>query len=97
MKKLSLLSLFGLLAFVAMPIYAQEVQDAEDMVYAVEDEAVSDEALDLYEEPVLDYGVDEEGVTLETAVEDLDFSALFENEEVKAALDEAELTNEEAA
>ena len=73
MKKLSLLSLFGLLAFVAMPIYAQEVQDAEDVVYAVENEAVSDEALDLYEEPVLDYGVDEDGVTLETADDEFDY------------------------
>ena len=98
MKKLSLLSLLWLVALVAMPTYAQDVQDAEDVVYNVETSTYGDdEVLPLGEDVSFDYGVDEEGVTLETAVEDLDFSALFENEEVKAALDEAGLTNEEAA
>ena len=78
MKKLSLFGLFGLLAFVAMPIYAQNDLDAEDVVYNVETSTYGDdEVLPLGEDVSFDYGVDEEGVTLETAVEDLDFSALF--------------------
>ena len=98
MKKLSLFGLFGLLAFVAMPIYAQNDLDAEDVVYNVETSTYGDdEVLPLGEDVSFDYGVDEDGVALETAVEDLDFNALFENEEIKAAIGEAGLTNEEAA
>ena len=98
MKKLSLLSLLWLVALVAMPIYAQNDLDAEDVVYNVETSTYGDdEVLPLGEDVSFDYGVDEDGGALETAVEDLDFNALFENEEVKAALNEAGLTNEEAA
>lgn len=81
-----------------MPIYAQNDLDAEDVVYNVETSTYGDdEVLPLGEDVSFDYGVDEDGGALETAVEDLDFNALFENEEVKAALNEAGLTNEEAA
>lgn len=48
MKKLSLLGLFGLLAFVAMPIYAQDVEataNQEDIVYDVENVALDAEDL----------------------------------------------------
>lgn len=120
-KLLSLFGALGLLAFVAMPIYAQEEQEAtldeqivaeaEDIVADAED-AVEDVAVEIAdaEEAVEDVvedtademsdALDETGEAIDEAT-DLewieDFNSLFENEEVKAALDEAGLTNEEAA
>lgn len=109
MKKLSLFGLFGLLAFVAMPIYAQDVEataDQEDIVYAVENVAsdAEDVAVEANDVNVEDVNV-EDAYNLETSDEETvmdlgeieSFNDIFENEEVKAALDEAGLTNEEAA
>lgn len=110
MKKLSLLGLFGLLAFVAMPIYAQDVEvtaDQEDIVYAVEnatldaeDAALEDvaavEVEDIDVEDVYNLEASDEEYTMDLW-EIESFNDIFENEEVKAALDEAGLTNEEAA
>ena len=109
-KLLSLLSLLGLIAFVAMPVYAQEEEDIaldeEPIVAEVED--VADEAEDVVaeaEEVVneLDYEVGEEVAEEEATLEgeydldEFDFNSIFEDEEVQNALDEAGLTNEEAA
>lgn len=71
MKKFSLFSLLGLLAFVAMPIYAQDVYFDENYIVVPEDVAAEE---NLPEENVavddFDYGVDEDGITLETAEEE---------------------------
>lgn len=118
MKKLSLLGLFGLLAFVAMPIYAQDVEvtadeenivydvenvalDAEDTAVEVEDATVEVEdvdvvAEDLNVEDIYNLEASDEEYTMDLG-EIESFNDIFENEEVKAALDEAGLTNEEAA
>ena len=107
-KLLSLLAILGLVGLVAAPIYAQEedvvlddeniVADVEDVAaedvaaedVAVEDAAIEDEA-DLDASDDASYYLDDENL------EDFDFNSIFEDEEVKAALDEAGLTNEEAA
>jgi hypothetical protein len=71
MKKLSLFSLLGLLASVTMPIYAQDVYFDENYIIVPEDAAVEE---NLPEEDIavdeFDYGVDEDGITLETAEEE---------------------------
>ena len=89
MKKLSLLSLLWLVALVAMPTYAQDVQDAEDVVYNAEASYVDE----------FNYWVDEDGIALESADEDIsaDFNALFEDEEVQNTLGELNMSNEEFA
>lgn len=101
MKKLSLFSLFwlaGLLAFFVTPIYAQDVEDD----VSIAETSYNDE---------FDYGVDEDGIELEAANEEsvdldeasinldeeVDFTSLFENEEVKNVLGELDMSNEEAA
>ena len=111
MKKLSLFGLFGLLAFVAMPIYAQDVEvtadeenivydvenvasDAEDLAVEVDDAAVEVEDIDV--EDVYNLEASDEEYTMDLW-EIESFNDIFENEEVRAALDEAGLTNEEAA
>jgi hypothetical protein len=111
MKKLSLFGLFGLLAFVAMPIYAQDVEvtaDEENIVYDVENVALDAEdtavevedfdvvAEDLNVEDAYNLEASDEEYTMDLG-EIESFNDIFENEEVKAALDEAGLTNEEAA
>jgi hypothetical protein len=71
MKKLSLFSLLGLLASVTMPIYAQDVYFDENYIIVPEDAAVEE---NLPEEDIavdeFDYGVDEDGITLEIAEEE---------------------------
>ena len=104
--------LAGLLAFVATPIYAQEenaVLDDENLVPVSEGLDAEVLAVEV-DEPTaeLNYVEDEDLVISETADEDIvegtldlnnieNFNDIFENEEVRAALDEAGLTNEEAA
>ena len=109
MKKLSLFSLLGLtglLAFVATPIYAQEEEATLDEEIVAEAENIVEETADIVNETVdntvdaVNEAIDE---TTETVGETInlegieDFNSIFENEEVKAALNEAGLTNEEAA
>jgi hypothetical protein len=110
-KLLSLFAILGLLAFVATPIYAQEedaVLDDEAIVAEAEDIAGDADVEDTDAEDVAVDDVDEEDYALETTDEDAiegsfdlegieDFNDIFENEDVQAALDEAGLTNEEAA
>ena len=109
-KLLSLLAIAGLVGSVAMPIYAQDVEvtaDQEDIVYAVEnatldaeDAALEDvaavEVEDIDVEDVYNLEASDEEYTMDLW-EIESFNDIFENEEVKAALDEAGLTNEEAA
>ncbi len=110
MKKLSLFSLLGLaglLAFVATPIYAQEEELAvEDVI--LEAENVVDDAVDVVDEFIDDTVevVDDTAETVDDTVEALDdtmnldefdFNSIFENDEVKTALDDAGLTEVEAA
>lgn len=107
MKKLSLLSLLwltGLLAFVATPIYAQDVEDVINETVDVVNETVDntiDAVDDATDETVgaIDEVIDEtEDVVNEVTTEWIeDFNSLFENEEVKNALMELDLTNEEAS
>ena len=119
MKKLqlfSLLWLFGLFAFSFMPAFAQdaeEISGGEEIVATTENvDAVEDVAVAAVEdvavaEDEINYGVDEDGNTLESAVEevatesidlgDFDLNVVLENDEIRAAIDEAWLTNEEAA
>lgn len=90
MKKLSLLSLLWLVAFVAMPIYAQDV---EENVYVDEWNIVTEDV-----EP--SYGVNEDGVALETVdvdndLAEFDFNAILENEEIQNAFEG--FTKEETA
>ena len=67
-----------------MPTYAQDVQDAEDVVYNVETSTYGDdEVLPLGEDVSFDYGVDEDGVAYEMAddevtdeVAEFDFNTL---------------------
>lgn len=102
MKKLSLFSLLGLaglLAFIATPIYAQDVEDEVDAENVVTEMSAEDE---------FNYWFNEENVALEDAVYedtiegtiDLDnienFNDIFENEDFQNALAEYNLTNEEA-
>lgn len=114
-KLLSLFGVLGLLAFVAMPIYAQEENaDAENVV--AEAENLVDDAANAVEEAVDETTefVDDTVETVEDAINDTaealdetddaisldgveDFNSLFENEEVQNALNELDLTNEEAA
>ena len=115
-KLLSLFGVVGLLAFVAMPIYAQEEETVADEV-AVEVENVVDETAEAVD-VVVDEGVDFVEETADELADDFDdavewtaetieetvdldgvedFNSLFENEEVKNALAEMNLTNEEAA
>ena len=106
MKKLSLFSLLGmtgLLAFVATPIYAQEEEATLDEEIVAEAENIVEETADIVNETV-DNTVDAVNETIDETVETVgdlegieDFNSIFENEEVKAALNEAGLTNEEAA
>jgi len=72
MKKLSLLSLLGLAAFIAMPIYAQDVEEDiilndEPVVAETEDVAVADDESD--------YGVNEEALdpreNIDASIDDL--------------------------
>ena len=112
-KLLSLLAILGLAGFVIAPIYAQEeeavILDEEPIVAEAEDVVAEDVvAEDVAAEEV---AVDDELATEEAALEaddaiyyeddenleDFDFNSIFEDEEVKNALDEAGLTNEEAA
>lgn len=109
-KLLSLLAILGLAGFVIAPIYAQE-EDAvalDEEPIAAEAEVVEDEDVAAEEVAIDDELAAEEDVALEatdeeTAIEDeynlddVNFNDIFENEEVKAALDEAGLSNEEAA
>lgn len=99
-KLLSLLAVLGLAGFVIAPIYAEEeVIDLDFEPVAEEELAAEDVAVDEF-----NYA-EEEGVALDATAEDYtvdlgeidSFNNIFENEEVKAALDEAGLTNEEAA
>ena len=96
-KLLSLLAILGLAGFVIAPIYAQEeeavaldeapiVAEAEDI--AAEDVAVAEDSMDVE-------AFDEEHATDLGEIDS--FNDIFENEEVRAALDETGLTNEEAA
>lgn len=117
MKKLfSLFGALGLMAFVAMPIYAQDDETAFDDVVVeaenvVDDAAdaigeTADEAFDALEESAdevveaFDDVADETAEVVDETV-DLewigDFNSLFEDEEVQNALNEMNLTNEEAA
>jgi hypothetical protein len=93
--------LAGLLAFLATPIYAQDVEDDvsaaetsynEDLNYGLNEDEIALEAIDGNEIAV--ETVDEENVNLD---EELDFTSLFENEEVKNTLEESDMSNEEAA
>ena len=112
-KLLSLLAILGLAGFVIAPIYAQEeeaaILDEEPIVAEAEDVVAEDVvAEDVAAEEV---AIDDELATEEAALEaddaiyyeddenleDFDFNSIFEDEEVKNALDEAGLTNEEAA
>jgi hypothetical protein len=71
MKKLSLFSVLGLFTFVATFIYAQDVYFDENYIVVPEDVATEE---NLPEEDIavdeFDYGVDEDGITLETAEEE---------------------------
>jgi len=71
MKKLSLFSALGLFTFVATFIYAQDVYFDENYIVVPEDVATEE---NLPEEDIavdeFDYGVDEDGITLETAEEE---------------------------
>ena len=108
MKKLSLLSLLwltGLLAFVATPIYAQDAEDVINETVNVVNETVDDtiDAVDNVVDDTID-AVDDVVDETEDAVDEVanlewieDFNSLFENEEVKNALGELDLSNEEAA
>lgn len=98
-KLLSLLAVLGLAGFVIAPIYAEEeVIDLDFEPVAEEELAAEDVAVD-------EFNYAEEGVALDATAEDYtvdlgeidSFNDIFENEEVKAALDEAGITNEEAA
>ena len=112
-KLLSLLAILGLAGFVIAPIYAQEeeavILDEEPIAAEAEDVVAEDVvAEDVAAEEV---AIDDELATEEAALEaddaiyyeddenleDFDFNSIFEDEEVKNALDEAGLTNEEAA
>lgn len=75
MKKFSLFSLLGLLAFVAMPIYAQDVYFDENYIVVPEDAAV--EAVD--EEAVVDEEINNE--VEEEIVNELDNAVLAVEEE----------------
>lgn len=75
MKKFSLFSLLGLLAFVAMPIYAQDVYFDENYIVVPEDAAV--EAVD--EEAVVDEEINNE--VEEEIVNDIDNAVLAVEEE----------------
>ena len=104
-KLLSLFAALGLLGFAVAPIYAQDEQilDAEEPVYEAEnvDEAtVEGEAMEDYSYEVDDYDYSMEATDEDYAVdlgEIESFNDIFENEDVKAVIDEAGLTNEEAA
>ena len=89
-KLLSLLAILGLAGFVIAPIYAQE-----DAVL-LDEEPIAAEAYDVEAEDVVE---DVEEVTDEVAddLAEADFNAIFEDEEVQNALNELNLTNEEAA
>ena len=108
MKKLSLFSLFwlaGLLAFFVTPIYAQDVEDDVDTVDAIVLQAEEDFNYGVDEMwNTLEAAEDEVVNEVEDAVDEVtnlewieDFNSLFENEEVKNALGELDLSNEEAA
>lgn len=78
MKKLSLFSLFGLLVFVAMPIYAQDVYFDENYIIVPEDttvQNVDEEDVAAAEEAVVDE-VEEE------IVNDIDNAVLAVEEEI---------------
>ena len=108
-KLLSLLALLGLLAFVATPLYAQEedaaaldegiIAEAEDIDAEIADVDAETEYARV-EDSIADEGIYELEDTAEGTI-DLgnieSFNDIFENEEVQNALDEAGLTNEEAA
>ena len=100
-KLLSLLAILGLAGFVITPIYAQDEElnlNDEEIVADAEDAAIAE-----------DIAADGEEIALETTDEEAviewfadleapeDFNAFIENEEVQKAIDEAGLTNEEAA
>ena len=97
-KLLSLLAILGLAGFVIAPIYAQEdavLLDEEPIAAEAYDVEVEDVAEDVVEDVV----EDAEEVTDEVAddLAEADFNAIFEDEEVQNALNELNLTNEEAA
>ena len=103
-KLLSLLAILGLAGFVITPIYAQEEAVAlDDEAIVAEDEDVAAEEVAIDDELAAEEDVALEATDEETAIEDeynlddVNFNDIFENEEVKAALDEAGLSNEEAA
>ena len=104
-KLLSLLAILGLAGFVIAPIYAQDEQilDAEEPVYEaenVDETTVEGEAMEDYSYEVDDYDYSMEATDEDYAVdlgEIESFNDIFENEDVKAAIDKAGLTNEEAA
>jgi len=104
-KLLSLLAILGLAGFVIAPIYAQDEQilDAEEPVYEaenVDETTVEGEAMEDYSYEVDDYDYSMEATDEDYAVdlgEIESFNDIFENEDVKAVIDEAGLTNEEAA
>jgi len=111
-KLLSLLAILGLAGFVIAPIYAQEeavILDEEPIVAEAEDVVAEDVVAEdvAAEEVAIDDGLATEEAALEADdaiyyeddenLEDFDFNSIFEDEEVKNALDEAGLTNEEAA
>ena len=80
MKKFSLFSLLGLLAFVAMPIYAQDVYFDENYIIVPEDTSI--EAVGAIDEEV---AVDEEAVVDEVEeeiVNEIDNAVLAVEEEV---------------
>jgi len=109
----SLLWLTGLFAFSFVPAFAQDAEEvipADEEIVATAEDVVEDAVVEetAIAEDELNYGVDEDANTLEAADEeivadgseswgDLDFNAVLEDEEVRAAIDEAGLTNEEAA
>jgi len=112
-KLLSLLAILGLAGFVIAPIYAQEdsvaldeepiVAEADDAVVDVEAENVDaeevavDDELAAEEDVALEATDEESAIEEEYNLEDFDFNSIFEDEEFQAALDEAGLSNEEAA
>ena len=94
-KSLSLLAILGLLGFVALPTYAQEDVVLEEEPIVAEDVEAGDDFI-IVDETDYNPEISDEEMTIDLG-EIESFNDIFEDEEVKNALDEAGLTNEEAA